>query len=394
MELNIEQQYAYDCIIDFLKDEDKKQIALIGRAGTGKTALITKIFKDLEDVYEDINVCFYTPTHKALSVLKEKNRSKFCYCTLHSLLGLSPKIDLLTFDPDNLEFGNGANSVISFFKVIIIDEASMVNEKLYNLITEKCKNTKIIFLGDEAQLPPIGEKKSKCLQIESVVLNEIMRTDILEIKNICNRIRNKIQIRLEDYIGGTNVKTLTSKQVENLANLNEYIILSFKNENVSKWNKYVKSTVSNKLFDSNEKLILKKPIEIDDTIINNGEIVIVKHYEYVSDNKIYLQIYYDNKTYILKVELDINKYEKEKKDLIEKIRKGEKQWKYYYEVFKRENLILGEDFDYCYALTIHKSQGSTFNKVIVNTKDIQGDLAKQILYVAVTRVKEELIFMV
>ncbi len=88
-------------------------------------------------------------------------------------------------------------SINDKFILIIIDECSMISK---NMVTELNKYEslypiKIVYLGDDAQLPPVGEKQSLIFdQIPinykyHIILDEIMRTKSIDIKDVCQIIR-------------------------------------------------------------------------------------------------------------------------------------------------------------------------------------------------------------
>ena len=128
---------------------------LAGYAGTGKTTIIKKIL----DEYR-YGVVVSAPTHKAKKVVM--NTTNKDGSTLHSLLGLRPDLDLENFNPNDPKFNPIAIPRITDYNFVIIDEASMINQELYDLILEKTKGsrTKTLFMGDPAQIPPVGEKES------------------------------------------------------------------------------------------------------------------------------------------------------------------------------------------------------------------------------------------
>jgi hypothetical protein len=65
------------------------------------------------------------------------------------------------------------------------------------------------------------------------------------------------------------------------------------------------------------------------------------------------------------------------------------KWHYFYSKFNFYNSTL----NYCYAMTVHKSQGSQYNTVVCDAKDINisraGPIGKKLLYTAVSRMVNE-----
>lgn len=150
IELSPDQQSCFDAIMSWYSDSGNF-ISLGGYAGSGKTTLISKIRNDLPT---SIRIAFVAFTGKAASVLRNKlqmfqiQRFPSDYCgTIHGLIYI-PEIDELT------------NEVIGWslvekldFDLIIIDEASMVNEALFRDL--QSFGIPILAVGDHGQLPPI-----------------------------------------------------------------------------------------------------------------------------------------------------------------------------------------------------------------------------------------------
>lgn len=112
-------------------------LVINGRAGTGKSTVLKGIVSILSD-YSYMSVAL---SGKAAKVLKDNDLlSK----TIHKML-------METIDFENKE-------VIPLrYDIIIIDEASMVNNYLFYRVTEALKDdAKLIIVGDNGQLPPIG----------------------------------------------------------------------------------------------------------------------------------------------------------------------------------------------------------------------------------------------
>lgn len=176
-DLNEGQKKAYDEILQFLQSEGSGSHSLIGYAGTGKTTLLNFV-RDSIDIFE--TVVFSSPTHRANAVMKLK-MPKEKVLTLHSLLDLSPNLDLEDYDARNADFVQ-KKSKKTFVppSILIIDESSMINDKLFDLIQKRFKSTKILFVGDDAQLKPVKQTTvSKALTSTDgkSVLNQVMRAD-------------------------------------------------------------------------------------------------------------------------------------------------------------------------------------------------------------------------
>lgn len=146
------QKEALNLLKKFL-NSNEKEFTLIGRGGTGKTTIIKKILENYDGEFKGITVA-----HKAKKVLGKsigKDRVK----TVASALAI--KLDESTgiFTPDLYAREHGRVPV-KHLDLIIVDEASMISPKIYEeLMSLKKPSAKVIFMGDNAQLPPVGESE-------------------------------------------------------------------------------------------------------------------------------------------------------------------------------------------------------------------------------------------
>jgi exodeoxyribonuclease-5 len=148
MILTTEQERAADVIRHFITTDDfgKQTLVLHGLAGTGKTTVLTAIANE----FTDAKLCAFTG--KAASVLRAK--SGLNACTVHSLF-----YKLLDKGTDEktgkriLYFRrvHGENAMRG--KVILLDECSMIDGKTANDLIQS--GAKIVAVGDPGQLPPV-----------------------------------------------------------------------------------------------------------------------------------------------------------------------------------------------------------------------------------------------
>lgn len=144
---------------------------LVGYAGTGKTYLVAKVAEFLRDRGYQVEVA--APTHKAAGVLEEKLEG-FEVKTIHSLLGLRLEHDME--DDTGGRILKAGDPKIKRGTVVICDEASMIGEDLQKQI-RAMPAVQWIFVGDSAQLPPVGEKKSDLLNNPDAVLSTVLRQE-------------------------------------------------------------------------------------------------------------------------------------------------------------------------------------------------------------------------
>lgn len=167
-----EQSIVLKAMEEFVSADNQFDfLILCGAAGTGKTSVTAALVGYLNHLEKPYKIA--APTGRAARILGRK--AKTTTSTIHSLI-YTPKAD-----PDtgkvSFKLKNGYNSQPT---VYIIDEASMITKEvsqsgnlfevekglIYDLISYIKKanvNNKLILLGDQYQLPPIGESQSFAL---------------------------------------------------------------------------------------------------------------------------------------------------------------------------------------------------------------------------------------
>lgn len=157
--LSPDQQSAHDVVLAWWnnhKQGDQPQIMTLGGyAGTGKTTLVAKIADSLRNSKLPAVISFCCFTGKASLVLRQKlwraQAIGSSYCgTIHGLI-YAPNIDPKTQKILGWR-RKGRNEVEG--NVFILDEASMVDEKLLEDL--KSYGRPILAVGDHGQLPPVS----------------------------------------------------------------------------------------------------------------------------------------------------------------------------------------------------------------------------------------------
>lgn len=156
IDLTKDQRIAFNEITNTLREGGTRYL-LSGPAGSGKTTLMQNIVNFLHDA--GFVVAVTAPTHKALDVLRSKiyRREQVEFHTIHSLLGLQPSKEGRKPELIKQNDGNAHR-----FGAVIIDECSMIDSFVYGETQNQLGNIFVLFVGDEAQLPPVGEKRSAC----------------------------------------------------------------------------------------------------------------------------------------------------------------------------------------------------------------------------------------
>lgn len=174
--LTADQETAKNLIKEWYFNSDDQFFVLSGYAGTGKTFLIDYVVRNEIKLKVGEEVVFVSPTGKAASILVKRGTPA---STLHSLIYVRDEDD---FDVDE----NGEiiqTERLSFIKrekidekikLIVIDEASMIAaDVLRDLLSF---GVKCLFSGDGAQLPPVNGI-CPLMQLIDYTLTEIVRQE-------------------------------------------------------------------------------------------------------------------------------------------------------------------------------------------------------------------------
>ena len=171
--LNSEQREAVDKMHEFLKGKNQ-MFMLEGSAGTGKTTCVQTLLRETPDKVFALSA----PTNKATKVLREVSEREgiTAECrTIYSLLGLR-----ISKDSEFVQIEPLGDSAVMDYDVVVIDESSMVNAKLFDFVCDAvaASDVKIIFMCDPLQLPPVKEARSPTLEIRNkFVLSKVERHD-------------------------------------------------------------------------------------------------------------------------------------------------------------------------------------------------------------------------
>jgi exodeoxyribonuclease-5 len=176
LQLTADQQAAIDGILQDITQPGATPV-LCGYAGTGKTVTTAALVSRLADMGKRVVVA--TPTHKARSqverALARCGAEGFEAVTVARLLGLKQYRDKQTgketFKPDpggkNMlskteEWDDDEKEMVKIrpIDVVIVDETSMVNSELYDLLLRELKGRPVVFVGDDRQLLPVGEDEA------------------------------------------------------------------------------------------------------------------------------------------------------------------------------------------------------------------------------------------
>jgi ATP-dependent exoDNAse (exonuclease V) alpha subunit len=435
--INKQQELAVSEIINFIKKGDSTEwFTLEGKAGTGKTTIITSA---IESFVGKKRIFICALSHKAKKVLWDKVKMNYgdsplgiVSYSVAALLGMSFNIETGKFTKNYTK----KKAPIKMADIIIVDECSMINEEALSLImSEKKKNTKVIFVGDVGQLPPIRDTHENAGEISPVFkttnkvslfdrVRQSADSDILKYSDfywdnsVVNEIPDEDPVPLEYRVSGRDIifskdleKTILNNKnlfIESIEKNNPNIIkvIVYRNKTKKMLNWFIRKLIYNepKEYELGDLLI------INDNYYNGDDVLIIENSTEVSILQIKpVKFYNKYNGYTLHVtdgeahydldvisETSLDDWNKHISELFIKAKK---------EPFgrSRNNLLKKAwsakkrfvDVDYAYTLSSHKSQGSTYETVIVFEDDIMdvgmiGEVEKsQSMYVSITRASKK-----
>lgn len=206
-ELNSEQAIALQKMADFFNKPNSvglkdNSFILSGYAGTGKTSIIKYLVKYIREdnrrkgKYQTI--VFSSPTHRANMQLKKN--TKETVNTMHSLFGLSPDLEIENLDYNDLKFITIADPKFEPEDILIVDESSMISAAMLKIMEDLVESfgstsTKVIFMGDKAQLGPVKDHKQSPVfdLVNKADLTKVERTKDSPLLDEITHIRNAKQ---------------------------------------------------------------------------------------------------------------------------------------------------------------------------------------------------------
>lgn len=452
---NKEQQSAIVNAVSFLKtNTDPTQYYVIeGKAGTGKTTIAKEILKEFED--EQIYVAAVSHKAKGVikSSFGDDTRGKKFF-SIAGLLGMKGINDNDT-QTTKFQVGLKVPLLDNPPALLVIDEASMITEdvlkKIIDINSSLSRPFQMLFLGDIGQIQPIRDEQSEFYRTHKDLLNK--KSDIFNSKHkskLITRVRqgeaNPI-LPYADYFWENSQKenpelNPTQHIVRNnqITDKGSLLFSNSESEVLNSVIKAVKNAVEKGLtnhvkivtYHVNEKtelnqkihealfgkdsdyskgdmLILNSSYDLPDvnaTMENSSEIQIKSiqdtdvdefgvHTLYLETNgTAYTRTGNEQKDCVIQVvsRNDIGLYNQKLQELASYAKRQtnralkKQAWSDFWEYKGRY-----ADVDFGYAITAHKSQGSTYDIVVVDEKDIMGTTAtsnqekSELIYTALTR---------
>lgn len=439
MALTTDQQRIYEGIIADISEVQRGDIfaehsflSITGPAGTGKTFLSKSIVESL--MAKNMTCAVLAPTHQAVGVIKDSiglSHNNLHFATVHAFLGLKPgDIDPKTGER-KFKKNTGKNaSPLSKMKVdiVILDESSMIGAELYKFIKKEIfelnRIKAILFLGDKFQLPAV-EPENGSAAISSVIydnrqinhyeLTELIRNSDMEVIEFVSAVREMIEKNQTKYDLFNYLVTEREKEHNKIVfydNRKEFVRDFIQAERLRDTSDCIVTFTNAKVDDYNAKIrdyYVKKEhndlpeVSLDDLfVVQSGgedfmnsevlELKTVQPKEFNFKGKIFQGFYCvtkDGRHFNHLSKNSVGDYEYAlallKENAIRSKDRG--AWMIYYELIE---LFL--EVKYHYAMTIHKSQGSSYNDIWIDCTNlgyVQDQMLLRLFYVAATRAKNK-----
>jgi hypothetical protein len=422
----------------------KSFYVLSGKPGTGKTKILEKIIQELEARKQEVTVL--APTGKASLRLKTESKAK----------------DAQTIDRFIYSDKNGYREILENFSAIlkegrvqpfiqnlIIDESSMVDlQKLATLFSMLKLNgegriERVIMVGDENQLPPIGFGKPYYDIIQYLKVNPTYRKNsyIKLLTNCRNELDPKI-IEFADVFAGKNryYNELLDKILQAGEDISEGLALVkwTDPENLQeKIDKRLDKIINNELSKTQLSQCKDKPEQINSLLglypngfVSPKEPVGIDNFQMITPYRTerfgslalsdFFEMSYprghwadrfcggifnhadkiirltNEYIYDLKLRRRVLRLSNGSMGIVNNKRNQQNRHYRIYFFTDQETPLFStgfnplkedENFELAYAITVHKSQGSDFRSVFLVVPSKRGLLSKELLYTALTRAK-------
>jgi exodeoxyribonuclease V len=394
-----------------------------GFAGTGKTTIL----REVADAFP--SAALVTPTHKAAQVLRSKLPAHLAVRvrTFHSLI-YSPDpeftckttgsvMDPLELDGDkvvklspcdyHVRYENAVDdskctphehlkftrqtTLRGHHSLIVVDEASMLTEREVNDL--RSFGLPVVLVGDHGQLPPVKAKMNPWIERPTAVLTVNHRQgEASGIPEAAAEARAHGVCTLPGY--GSSVRILRASSGDARVLLERYqpdsrdaAFLVQYNKTRSLMNQYFRRGATDAIRPGERLIALERMEDVPtadeqgnvqgETMVFNGMLVTVR--EVLDENA---------RTVVVLAELDLDLEGRE--GTLVNLRLAKDQLGAPDQLSYREKPGGSYLWDYAYAITVHKSQGSEFKNVVV-WQETPGD--KRSLYTAVTRAREGLVIL-
>ena len=348
---------------------------ITGGAGCGKTTIIKQIVKNLSDKGEIFMLT--SLTGKAVLRMRE-------------VVGLDEKVSQTM----HRMIHNSAN--IKKFFYLIVDETSMIpTELFYQLLVEFNHYFKIVFVGDDNQLPPIGKGtlfkdliESEQIPIFNLSTNKRFANNniLINSNSIVQKIKENKEVKFQNGNGFFLLEGDIEKCKQIVKNLRQNNIDEKKITVLTPVKRYIETMVEFQRhhFLTSKKFVFKDmSFMVGDRVMQNKNAYLNNSYDIMNGEEGYVTNITSEHVVVDYGEEKVLKY-----SYIESILEG-------IDNEKMEEINEGQlsirDIKLSFAKTIHCSQGSEYDYVILFVPEgIDNFMTINLLYTGITRAKKTL----
>jgi len=441
MTLNPQQQEAYDQFRAFLVDPQQTMFCLLGRAGTGKSFTAAQMFDLIREHKAPLDEMIWAaPTWKAVRVSSGflqkmgvpyeigydyfmHRAGKVICTTTQQSLGVRPIIK--EDQGEEVEFGEAGGGILRKLRprFVVIDEVSMLSWRHLKSVYEIAQEigAKVLVIGDPGQLPPVKEAEIKWDKIPNrYELKTIMRqSGDSMIPVVAGMVRDG-DAGWRDVTQGQGIVRADNAAASFLSVVgrpsedegDRDVFVAYRNALVDR----VQDAACREVyghgmdeFREGEPVIAQSALYANRAgmvIANQDELVVEKmlgrgvwgervdlrlkngrvaRAEYLPGTEMASGPWADRLKELKRAALDLQTRFKAGERSIDKDRR--RAWVAFFE--HKDQTVL--NFSHPFAITSHKSQGSTYRRAFVAAQDISR-FDERGLYVAMTRPKEELVY--
>lgn len=318
--------------IFFEKVQKQGFTILTGGPGTGKSTWIAKLAQECTE----FSLVIATPTGKSAQRIRESFDEAFVM-TLHKLFSQYRSYPFFPFD------------------LFIIDECSMVDlQQLQKFLEKIPQGSRLILVGDHHQLPPVEGCAVFRLLVEAkkeetFVLEKVYRTDRLSLLKIAEDVRIG---KFPPFLP--------------LPSLQELVHAHFTN-------------------------FYQKDFSLQNVTIRMKELQLLTPFKkgmwgYENLNDQFLQLALEKKEIALPVIITKN-------DEVERVYNGDKGVLVNSKIYLIDGRVVNKSsvqYQLAFALSVHKSQGSEVDSLVLLFPKGSECFGKELIYTAVTRAKKEI----
>lgn len=370
--LTRKQEEGLKLAVDRYKQKEP-YTCIAGYAGSGKSTLVNFIIQALNIPEKQIAYCAYTG--KAALVLQQKGCPGAT--TAHRLLYHTKEL------PDGTFKHTQRKHPESQLKLIVVDEISMLEKEQWEILMKW--GIHVICLGDNFQLPPIGQDNG-ILQHPHIFLDEIMRqAQDSEIIRLSMDIREGKHL---NYFKGKDVRIVPKDNIADKLLVSADMVLCGKNTTRFSLNNRIRHAYWGDRYvdepiNGDKCICLKNQWSVGDLV--NGSIGIIsnirKEDTFFLKPKMLANFDTDYNDWFVDLSMDYKLFVDGKPTV------NQDNWKMY------PKEIRPMEFDYAYAVTVHKAQGSEYKKVVLFNEYLGRDKEQwqRWLYTGITRASEKLV---